>query len=130
MGDGWYVGEGDGFTEKGLGVALFGNGGGESTLGDFVGCVSGQIGIPVDGLGVFGAFEGFAVDGFRVGGLFLVGMIVGFLLTGQGVGFLLFGLFIVGQIVGAGVQMYPVGVDVGTLVGDGDGLNEGSGVGE
>ena len=133
---GWYVGEGvgsgDGFTEKGLGVAFFGTGGGESTLGDFVGCVSGQIGIPVDGLCVFGAFEGFAVDGFRVGGLFLVGMIVGFLFTGQGVGFLLFGLFIVGQIVGAGVQTCPVGVgvDVGTLVGDGDGLNEGSGVGE
>ncbi len=60
----------------------------------------------------------------------MVGKIVGRLLTRLRFGFLLFGLFIVGQIVGAGVQMYPVGVDVGTLVGDGDGLNEGSGVGE
>ena len=51
----------------------------------------GQIGIPLDGFGVFGTFEGFAVDGFRVGGIFS---------TGQGVGFLLLGLFIVGQIVG------------------------------
>ena len=74
MAVGWCVGEGVGFTEKGLGVNLFGNGGEESTLGDSVGCVSGQIGIPLDGLGVFGAFEGFAVDGFRVGGLLLVGM--------------------------------------------------------
>ena len=127
---GWCVGEGVGFTEKGLGVNLFGNGGEESTLGDSVGCVSGQIGIPLDGLGVFGAFEGFAVDGFRVGGLLLVGMNVGRLLTGLSVGFLLFGLFFVGEMVGAGVETCPVGVAVGTLVGDGDGLNEGRGVGE
>ena len=88
---GWYVGEGVGFTEKGLGVNLFGNGGEESTLGD---SVSGQIGILVNGLGVFEAFEGFAVDGFGVGGHFSVGRDVGRLLTGQGVGFLLFGLFV------------------------------------
>ena len=95
----------------------FGIGGEESTVGDSVGCVSGQIGIPANGLGVFGAFEGFAVDGFRVGGLFLVGMYVGRLLTGHGVGFLLFRLFIVGQIVGAGVQSCPVdlvGLDSGS----------------
>ena len=84
---GWFVGEGDGFAEKGLGVNLFGNGGGES--GD---CVMTQDGIPLDGFSVFGAFEGFAVDGFRVGGLLVVGTNVGRLLTGQGVGFLLFGL--------------------------------------
>ena len=93
-----------------------------------VDCESGQIAIPVDGLGVIGAFEGVAVDGFRVGGLFFVGVNVGRLLTGQGVGFLLFGLFIVGQLVGAGVRTCPVGVDIGTLVGDG--LNEETGVGE
>ena len=68
----------------------------------------GQIGIPLDGFGVFGDFEGFAVDGFRVGGIFW---------TGKGVGFLLLGLFIVGQIVGAGVQMCPVGSGVGPRVG-------------
>ena len=56
----------------------------------------GQIGITLDGLGVFGAFEGFAVDGFRVGGV---------LMTGQGVGFLLLGLFIVGQIVGTALSV-------------------------
>ena len=67
--DGWYVGEGVGFTEKGPGVNLFGNGGEES--GD---CVRAQNGIPLDGFGVFGAFEGFAVDGFRVGGHLLVVM--------------------------------------------------------
>ena len=82
---GWYVGEGvgsgDGCTEKGLGVNLLGNGGDKSTLGDSVGSGSGHIGIPVDGLGVFGALEGFEVDGLRVGGLFLVGLYVGFLLT-------------------------------------------------
>ena len=55
----------------------------------------GQIGIPLDGLGVFGAFEGFAVVGFRVGGIFS---------TGQGVGFWLFGLF-VGQIVGTALSV-------------------------
>ena len=92
--------------------------------------MSGRIGFTLDGLDVLGAFDGFAVDGFRVGGLFLVGVNVGRLLTGQGVGFLLFGLFIVGQLVGAGVQTCPVGDDIGTLVGDGDGFNEGSGVGD
>ena len=92
----------------------FGNDGEESTLG---GPVGGQVGIALDGFGVFGAFEGFAVDGFRVGGDFFVGMNVGRLLTGEGVGFLLFGLFIVGQMVGADVQTCPVG----TVVGAGDG---------
>ena len=95
-----------------------------------VDCESGQNGIPVDGLDVFGAFEGFTVLGFRVGGLFLVGVNVGRMLTRLRLGFLLFGFFIVGQLVGAGVQTCPVGDDIGTLVGDGDGFNEGSGVGD
>ena len=77
-----------------------------STLGDSVGndvgCVSGQVGISLDGLCVFGAF----------------------------VGFLLLGLFIVGQTVGAGVQTCPVGIGVKTVVGVRDGLNVGRIVGE
>ena len=78
----------------------FGNGGAESPLGSSVG---GQVGIALDGLGVFGAFEGFAVDGFRVGGVFSVGVNV---LTGQCVGF----LFEVGE---AGTEGTKVGNGVG-----------------
>ena len=107
------VGSGDGCMEKGLGVNLFGNGGEGSTFGDSVGCVSGKIGTPLDGLGVFGAFEGFVVDGFEVGGLFLEGMNVGRLLTGLGVGFLLFGLF-----VGSCVHLWAKGARVGQEIGE------------
>ena len=101
----------------------FGNGGAESPLGSSVG---GQVGIALDGLGVFGAFEGFAVDGFRVGGVFLVGVNVGRLLTGQCVGFLLFGLF-VGSCVHPGAKGAPVGQEVGEAGTEGTGV--GSGVG-
>ena len=92
----------------------FGNGGEESTLGDIVGCVSGQIGVPLDGFGVFGAFEGFAVDGFRVGGDFFVGMDVGLLLIGEGVG----------SAIGTANGWY-----VGAGVGMADGFKVGEGVG-
>ena len=126
MFDGWSVSGGAGFTGKGLGVNLFGNGGEESTLGDSVGCVSGSIGFPFDGFGVLGAFEGFAVDGFEVGEPFLVGANVGRLLTGQGVGFLLFGLFVGSRVhplaKGAGVgQETGVAGTEGTKVGEGVG---------
>lgn len=100
------------------------NGGEESTLGEYV--TTGQAGIPVGVLGVFGAFDGFEVVGFRVGGIFLVGRNVGRLLTGLGVGFLLFSLFVgsgvhtgasVGQESGeAGTKATKVGRVVGCSV--------------
>ena len=102
-----------------MGVILFGNGGEESTLGDSVGwevgenVTTGQTGITVGGLGVFGAFDGFAVVGLRVGGIFLVGTNVGRLLTGLGVGFLLFSLF-----VGSGVHSWAEGASVGQESGE------------
>ena len=91
----------------------------------------------VDGFGVFGAFEGFAVLGFRVREFFLVGTNEGPLLTGQSVGFLVFGLFVgscahplskgepVGQEIGeAGTK----GTEVGESVDSAVGLRVGEGV--
>ena len=104
---------------------LFGNGGGESTVG---GPVGGQVGIALDGLVVFGAFEGFAVDGFRVGGLFLVGVNVGRLSTVLGVGFLLFGSF-VGSSVRPRAKGASVGRELGEAGTEGTKVGEGEGIG-
>ena len=118
--DGWEVGEGVGFADGwkvGEGVGLADG----WKVGEGVGSADGSA----VGFTVFDAFEGFTVDGRRVGVLFMVGLYVGRLLSGLDVGFLLFEFFFEGKKVDEGV-----GSTVGWYVGEGVGSAVGSKFGE